>query len=104
NDEEQVIPEFQHDSLTNAAHARDATAVDGVDGRVDGSEDERTEKIQAVETLTDDVALQCLDVHHNVWKFGHIADSISHQGHQGQCPWWRIGARLRVLRRLRVAG
>ena len=69
DDQEQVVGEHQHDALADAAHVADGLAVERVDRRIDGPENEGAEEVDSLEAPAGDVAGQRLDVDNDVWQF-----------------------------------
>jgi hypothetical protein len=69
--------EDQDDTLADAVDAADDLALDCVDRRIDGTEDEWTVEHETLEAASDDVTRQRLEVDNDVGKLGDIIFSAS---------------------------
>ena len=69
--------EDEDDALADAADAANDLAVDRVDRRIDGAEDERAVEDEPLEAAADDVARQRLEVDDDVGKFGNVISGAS---------------------------
>ena len=67
-----ILIEDQHDPLADAADAAHDLAVDDVDRRVDGAEDEGAVQREPLEPASDDVPRQRIEVDDNVGEFGDV--------------------------------
>jgi len=63
------LVECQHDALANAADGADRLPHDGIDWWIDGSKNEGTCELDALETPADDMMLERFEVDDDVRKF-----------------------------------
>jgi hypothetical protein len=68
----EILIEGQHDPLADAADAANDLTVDGVNGRIDGPEDEGAVQREPLEPASDDVPRQRIEVDDNVGEFGDV--------------------------------
>src|SRR5262249_36947095 len=71
-DQEQIAIEFEDDPLPDPPDAADQLATNRLEWRIDRSQDEGTEEIDARETMPDDMAGQRLEIDDNVGKFRQL--------------------------------
>jgi hypothetical protein len=66
------IVKGEDDTLADAAHAANELTVDGVDGWIDGPEDEGAVQREPLEPASDDMPRQRVEVDDNVGEFGDV--------------------------------
>src|SRR5262249_3328764 len=69
NDEKPIAVEGENDSLADTAYRANPLAGQRVDRWIDGSKNERTEELDALKRLPDDMAFESFDVNDNVREF-----------------------------------
>ena len=74
--EEHIVCKREHDALADPARGLNGLPGDGVDGRIDGAKNERTEEGETLETLSRYVSLERFEVNDNVRQFRQIESLI----------------------------
>jgi hypothetical protein len=69
HDEEPTVGKREHQALPDPIDGADRSAEDGLEWRIDRTQHERAQNLNAIETAAEDVAPQCLDVDDEVGKF-----------------------------------
>jgi hypothetical protein len=72
DDQKQIAVKGDDDALADAADAANGLAVQRIDRRIDGAEDERAVEREPLEAAADDVARQRLEIDDDVGKFGNV--------------------------------
>jgi hypothetical protein len=72
DDQKQIVVKGDDDALADAADAANGLAVQRIDRRIDGAEDERAVEREPLEAASDDVARQRFKINDDVGKFGNV--------------------------------
>jgi hypothetical protein len=87
--EKKIAVEDEDDALADAPDPADGPALNRRDRGIDRAEDERAEKVDAVETPSGDVAGQRFEVDNDVRELRQSTDDYRRGERRANCDPWR---------------